>query len=344
MSENEDLKQETTTMTLRVSPEHSKRFKELSKELSTNHAELFSNLISAFELDQAKSILPQRQKEIEAFQTTAKTLVSMFMHSLEVNQSIEEKIRTEFRAELDASTHTINNLHEQLKLKKEEWDTEKLRYEEQCKDYEFLMSQMTDKQKQLQLCESQLEDKAKELQDKDKRVVSLEKMLENQQQEIDTLKASLSDLPKMQMELQELSNENFKYSVQVESLEQKLDLANEALKRREAEFEHIENLYKATIQQKSDDYQEKIQEIKELKQSLRRLEREFENSEQTIAEFQSREAPVKAMNMGFPVNEDKWTTFGSESIEEGQVESIKIDSQLGVDMIIHEEDDDFEME
>ena len=320
MSENEDLKPESTTlMTLRVSPEHSKKFKELSKELSTNHAELFSSLINAFELDQAKMILRDREKEIAAFETTAKTLVSMFIHSLEVNQSMEEKIRTEFRVELDASTQTINNLHDQLHKSNQALEAEKLIQQDRNKKYEAINIQLSDKQLQLDLYASQLADKSKEIQEKDKRVLALEKMLENQHEELDTLKASLKDLPKIKMELQELSNQNFKYGVQVENLEQKLDLANETLKRRETEFKNMENFYKTMLKQKSDDYQHKVEEIKELKESLRRLEVELEKSEHIVKELQNseiaksgaEETPVEEIKRDFPVNDEGFTSFCS---------------------------------
>ena len=331
--ENDDVKQEATSLSVRTSPENVKKFKELSKELSINHGALFSNLLSAFELDQAKSVFPEREKEIDAFQATAKTLTSMFMHSLEVNQSVEEKIRTEFRLELNASTQTINTLHEQLRLKKEEWDSEKLKYQERDKEYEVLISQMNEKQKQLDLYESQLADKSKEILDKDKRIISLEKMLENQHEELDVLKASLKELPNMKMELQALSNENFKYSIKVESLEQKLDLANEALRRRELESKEIQESYKSLLQQKSDDYQERLEELRALKQVIKNLEAErlvaqgVEEPEETVVQEQS--------NSAFTVTEDGFVEFRIP--QETPVEESN-------STVSDDEDDDFEMD
>lgn len=320
MRENENLKSESTMpMTLRVSPEHSKKFKELSKELSTNQADLFASLINAFELNQAKLILRDREKEIEAFETTVKTLVSMFVHSLEVNQSIEEKIRTELRVELDASTQTINNLHDQLCKSNQALKAEKLMQQDQNKQYEAINIQLSDKQLQLELCTNQLADKTKEIQEKDKLVLLLEKRLEEQHAELAALKTSSDNLHKMNMELQELSNQKYKYDVQIENLEQKLKIANETFERRETEFKDMENFYKTMLQQKSDDYQHKVEEINELKESLRKLEVELEKSEYTIKSLQKHnittsltiENPIEDKKRDFIINDTDATNWGS---------------------------------
>ena len=81
----------------------------------------------------------------------------------------------------------------------------------------------------------------------------------------------------------------------------------------------MENFYKTMLKQKSDDYQHKVEEIKELKESLKRLEVELEKSEHIVKELQNseiaksgaEETPVEEIKRDFPVNDEGFTSFCS---------------------------------
>lgn len=89
------------------------KFKELAVELGYNQADMFNNLLSTFELARARCQIVDRGKEIEAFEVTANTLVSMFVNSLSVNQTAEETIRIKLNEEINMKDTTIRDLQEQ---------------------------------------------------------------------------------------------------------------------------------------------------------------------------------------------------------------------------------------
>lgn len=60
----------------------------------------------------AKNLITDRAKEIEVFQSTVNNLTSMFISSLAINQTSEERIRESLSAELNTKDKLISNLQE----------------------------------------------------------------------------------------------------------------------------------------------------------------------------------------------------------------------------------------
>ena len=100
-------------VSFRLSEEMIEKFKQLSIEAHCNQAEMFEELISKFELANAIGQIPDRAKEIETFQITANTLVSMFVNSLSINQTAEETIRGKLSEEINSKDTTIRDLQQQ---------------------------------------------------------------------------------------------------------------------------------------------------------------------------------------------------------------------------------------
>ena len=102
--------QETKPSTFRFTDDNVQKFKELAGEFKLSQSEMFGGLINNFEMNQAKQSIPDRAKEIETFQITAEKLKAMFLSSLEVNQTSEERIREELALELKTKDQTIEDL------------------------------------------------------------------------------------------------------------------------------------------------------------------------------------------------------------------------------------------
>ena len=97
---------------LRVNEDDLKKFKEYMKEFDLTQAETFQAIINSFEMAKAKNLIKDRAKEIEVFQSTVNNLTSMFISSLAINQTSEERIRESLSAELNTKDKLISNLQE----------------------------------------------------------------------------------------------------------------------------------------------------------------------------------------------------------------------------------------
>lgn len=99
----------------RLNEEDITKFKEFAEKEGYNQAEAFKSIMQTVEMAKAKNLIKDRAKEIEVFQDTINNLMSMFLNSLNVNQTSEERIREELSQELQTKDNTISNLQEQLK-------------------------------------------------------------------------------------------------------------------------------------------------------------------------------------------------------------------------------------
>ena len=97
---------------LRVNEDDLKKFKEYMKEFDLTQAETFQAIINSFEMAKAKNLITDRAKEIEVFQSTVNNLTSMFISSLAINQTSEERIRESLSAELNTKDKLISKLKE----------------------------------------------------------------------------------------------------------------------------------------------------------------------------------------------------------------------------------------
>lgn len=91
------------------------KFKEISEDFENQGAALES-LIQAYEIQNAKAVLTTRQTDVEDFDTHLQAIQSAFLHSLEIAENAEERIRLEFKSSLESKDKTISSLQERLEL------------------------------------------------------------------------------------------------------------------------------------------------------------------------------------------------------------------------------------
>lgn len=106
---------EIKAVSFRLGDEDIQKFREFAEEQGMNQAEMFQALVNNFEMARAKGMISDRAKEIETFQATVNNLVSMFVNSLAVNQTSEERIREMLSLELTTKDKTIADLQSRNK-------------------------------------------------------------------------------------------------------------------------------------------------------------------------------------------------------------------------------------
>lgn len=98
----------------RLNAEDTERFKAFCDESEMTAAQGFSVLMEIMELDRAGKTLPARKTEIENFEQLTKSMVSAYLHSLELNENAENRIKEQFLAQLDSQTRTISDYQDQV--------------------------------------------------------------------------------------------------------------------------------------------------------------------------------------------------------------------------------------
>lgn len=113
----EDIRKNTANVrSFRVTDDVMSRFKDIQDEMGLTHDGALKMLVDAYELDQAKNAIPDRETEINNFQTKVNELVEAFIFSLQLNQDAEARIRAEIALQMQTKDKSIAHYQEQLKM------------------------------------------------------------------------------------------------------------------------------------------------------------------------------------------------------------------------------------
>lgn len=220
--------------TFRLNEDDINKFKEFASQNSLNQQEAFTSLLNTLELNNAKSILGDRSKSIEVFQTTVNSLVKFYINSLEENTTTEERIREELNAQISTKDNTISALYEQVQDIKNERDSLKNQVgelEDKIKSLadknDKLEADIVDKSKAIEIANrnnSNLQEQVAEYKEYKNIHIELEKSLESLKKDNNSLASDKTSLGNVVTKLQgEIDNKdnmiNF-YKDQVGKLEQ----------------------------------------------------------------------------------------------------------------------------
>ena len=103
----------------RASDEVYERFRSLAADFP-NQDQALSALVSAWELQQARAVITDRGTEISSLDSHLQAIQAAFLHSLELNENAEGRIRQEFRARLESKDKIIADLQAQLEQARSE--------------------------------------------------------------------------------------------------------------------------------------------------------------------------------------------------------------------------------
>ena len=98
----------------RLNTDDAEKFKAFCEEGELTAAQGFAVLMEVMELDRAGRALPARQTEIEHFEQLTKGIVSAFLHSLELNENAESRVREQFSTQLESQNRTIADYQNQV--------------------------------------------------------------------------------------------------------------------------------------------------------------------------------------------------------------------------------------
>lgn len=110
----EEKREQASVRSFRITNDVMGRFKELQDEMNLTQDGALKMLVDAYELEQAKNAIPDRETEISNFQAKANELVDAFLHSLQLNQDAEARIRSEVAMQLESKDKIIVDLQKQL--------------------------------------------------------------------------------------------------------------------------------------------------------------------------------------------------------------------------------------
>lgn len=109
-------KDQAAVRSFRITDDVMSKFNAIKDEMGLNQDGAMGLLIRGYELAKAKEAIPDRETEIANFQLKAQELVDAFLHSLQLNQDAEARIRAEFQSALDMKDKTIANYQAQLEV------------------------------------------------------------------------------------------------------------------------------------------------------------------------------------------------------------------------------------
>ena len=218
------------------------RFREFAEEQGMNQAEMFQSLINNFEMAKAKGAIIDRAKEIETFQDTVNTLVGMFVNSLAVNQTSEERIREMLSIELNSKDKTIADLQAREK---------------------HLKAQSDDAHKELNKCTDQLHSLLVRADKLEKEIEQKNGVIKTQQEQINTLNSIVA-------EYKPCKDENVSLKNRCAELTDKLNEAAHVVSDLQSKLKDTESMrdfYKTESETTKGELRETVKENKELVKS-----------------------------------------------------------------------------
>lgn len=233
---------EIKAVSFRLVDEDIQKFREFADEQGLNQAEMFQSLMNSFEMAKAKGMITDRAKEIESFQDTVNTLMNMFINSLAINQTSEERIRETLSLELNTKDQTILDLQSCQKELKD-------KLEISCKDLDIYSKQSNE-------LSIKVEDTNKELEQKNN-------IINNQQEQINTLNSIVTEYKTYKDINKELDLKNIELNNKItDMLHSKADLKSKI-----ENLESIKEFYKLEVESLKSEIKEVNKNIKDIEKS-----------------------------------------------------------------------------
>lgn len=296
------MNNEVKAVSFRITEEDIKKFRTFAEEQDMNQAEMFQCLVNNFEMAKAKGAISDRAKEIEVFQDTINNLMTMFLNSLAVNQTSEERIREVLSLELHTKDKTIADLQDREKEYKEKVSTYK------AESIEYLKQA-----NELSVLNDALE---KEIDQKDD-------IINNLQDQVEMLKGQVNEYKAYKETYKELENRN----VELEKDNAVLSHHNTDL---ETKIENLENMKLF--------YQSEVEKLKaEIKESYKEgKEKEKAHKAEIKALGTNHDKEIAALTKNYTTELEKAKVAYKEDIK-NRIEFEKSKSQLELDKALNRE-------
>ncbi|MGL5354428.1 MAG: hypothetical protein ACRDA5_14095 [Clostridium sp.] len=317
------MSNEIKAVSFRLVEEDIQKFREIADQQGLNQAEMFQGLMNSFEMAKAKGQITDRAKEIEVFQDTVNNIVSMFINSLAINQSSEERIRETLSLELNTKDKTIADLQEYKEKTKSATkanDEKVVELEKMVKDLTVSLEKTTKELDQKNIIVDNQQDQINTLNS----IVTEYKQYRDLNKELEIVNTDLkTEITKEQhknvdLESKLVNMENMRdfFANQIEELSGEIKELNQSKKE---EVKAIENEYKEEI--KATEIAHK-QELKELAKA-NKLELSNMNKELTKAFKEDLNNKLDMEKSKYKLELDK--AINKEQLLEAKYNSIKIE-------------------
>ncbi len=287
IKEQKTMTDELKPRSFRVTEDTAERFKQLCTSFGNQNSALDA-LINAYEVQQAKAVLSDRQTDINDYDTHLQALQSAFLRSLELNENAEKRIRQEFQRQLESKDLTITDLQERIRTAEQDKQTAL----EQVKEIEVERDKI---QTESSLHITNLNN---DLQATNKALHTANEQIVDKQSLLDELRARLEKAEKNIAELPELKERATRVEQQLKASEQECKRLMTELERKTSDFENEKKM----LQEKAEISKEKAviaeqqafnralmkqnDEIKSLYSDKDKLRQEIKELQQVIAELQ----------------------------------------------------------
>jgi len=243
----------------RISEDDIAKFKEFADKEGYNQADAFKSIMQTVEMAKAKNMIKDRAKEIEVFQDTINNLMSMFLNSLNVNQTSEERIREELSKELQTKDNTISTMYNQL----EDTKSDNKNFKDNNKELTDNLKSISENVKRLN---NDIVDKQKNIDKLNSNNDLLQEQLKEYKQYKDDYKKLNNHLEQTKAENEKIKDNNNKLSNDNDLLNNKISANNDML-----------NFYKKEIENKS-------KSIEDYKDDMKLLESKYNRQVENIKE------------------------------------------------------------
>lgn len=273
----------------RVNEEDIEKFKEFAQQNGFNQAEAFKSMMNTVEIAKAKEQIKDRAKEIEAFQDLNNRLVNMFLNSLELNMTSEERIRETFSKELNTKDNTIADLQEKVNALSAKLQIISKEADETLEKNIALQKSLDKSEKELVAKENSIKNLEEQLSTLNgivteyKNFKDMNVKLEDENKKLKenhtTEKAAIKEL---NFQMKSIIEQRDFFKNQTDELKQQNSIA-------EQNFEAKESYYKADIKELKEKNDKKLEELEEkydkkLKEKAQELEERFKEKISSLEE------------------------------------------------------------
>lgn len=227
------------------------RFKEIC-ERTGGQQEALTALISCFELDQAKSILQGQATLIDDFKSRIDGVVGAYINALELSANAEERIRAEFRLNIDTQAKTIADLQEKNEKLNLALSNAQAEFDETITSKDSAISELT----------AEYNTASERATTADKQREQAEQIANMATEQVQTLKTAIDELKDKADKSDSYKSELEKLQKQVSELTAQAEKAEQERKDTEERYKHdIEVAVKVAVADTKEQYQAKIEEM-----------------------------------------------------------------------------------
>lgn len=273
----------------RVNEEDIEKFKEFAQQNGFNQAEAFKSMMNTVEIAKAKEQIKDRAKEIEVFQDLNNRLVNMFLNSLELNMTSEERIRETFSKELNTKDNTIADLQEKVNALNAKLQVTSKDADETLEKNIVLQKSLDKAEKELLVKENSIKNLEEQLSTLNgivteyKNFKDINVKLEDENKKLkENHTIEKAAIKELNLQIKNITEQRDFFKKQIDELKQQNSVSEQNLQAKES-------YYKADIKELKEKYDKNLEELEEkydkkLKEKSQELEERFKEKISSLEE------------------------------------------------------------